>query len=184
MCNLKLFHCLLNITAPLSATTSNNKEEDKTKNWTYNPFDVNDLSPIDTLFRRGPVPFAVRIIRSERYEEAVLQYMAKDGVDRATAQRIWFNDPNGWVVAKQRERDLGEVLSDINAPTGVQKRPIFSALWATFCFWLFFVFFPTRIDELGGIHPVYNSNGMCKVAVRSESGKLVCPQNIDNALDL
>ena len=72
------------IIAPLSATTSNNKE-DKTKNWTYNPFDVNDLSPIDTLFRRGPVPFAVRIIRSERYEEAVLQYMSKDGVDRATA---------------------------------------------------------------------------------------------------
>ena len=86
-----------NTIAPLSAKTSNNnnKQEDKTKNWTYNPFDVNDLSPIDTLFRRGPVPFAVRIIRSERYEE-VLQYMSKDGVDRATAQRNmdkYFNDP-------------------------------------------------------------------------------------------
>lgn len=158
----------------------NNKDGGGRENWTFNPFDVNDLSPLDTLLRRGVVPFAVRLAKSAEYEDAVELYMQKDGCDRATAQRNmdkYFNDPNGWVVAKQRERDIGEDLGDINAPTGVQKRPVFSALWATFCFWLFFSFFPTRIAELGGIQPSYGTSGMCKVAVRTESGKLVCPRD-------
>ena len=168
---------------PLKATAANNNGKE---NWTYNPFDVNDLSPLDTLLRRGVVPLAVRLAKSDEYEEAVELYIKKDGCDRATAQRNmdkYFNDPNGWVVAKQRERDLGEDFGDINARTGVQKRPVFSVLWAGFCFWIFFSFFPTRIAELGGIQPSYLSNGMCNRPVRTDSGKLVCPR--DNiALDV
>lgn len=171
---------------PLKATTNSNSDNSGKENWTYNPFDVNDLSPLDTLLRRGVVPLAVRLAKSEEWEDAVELYMKKDGCDRATAQRNmdkYFNDPNGWVVAKQRERDLGEDFGDINAPTGVQKRPVFSFFWAAFCFWIFFSFFPTRIAELGGIHPSYGSSGMCNLPVRTSSGKLVCPRD-DIALDV
>ena len=174
--------------AALEAKRDNKLDDDGRGSWSYNPFDVDDLSPLDTLLRRGVVPLAVRLAKSDEYEEAVRKYMRKDGCDRWTAQRNmdkYFNDPNGWVVAKQRERDLGEDFGDINAPTGVQKRPVFSALWATFCFWLFFSFFPTRIAELGGVQPSYSSSGMCNRPVRTESGKLVCPRdNIASDVDL
>ena len=153
-------------------------------NWTFNPFDVDDLSPLDTLLRRGVIPLTVRLTQSQRYEDAVRNYMRKEGCDRPTAQRnmdAFFNDPNGWVVAKGRERDLGEDFCDINAPTGVQKRPVFSALWAGFCFYFFFVFLPARVEELGGISPSLGSNGYCleTVKVVDESGatKFVCPKS-------
>ena len=143
------------------------------ENWTYNPFDVNDLSPLDTLLRRGVVPLGVRLFRPEKYEEAVVNYMKKERCDRATAQRnmdAFFNDPNGWVVSYGRKRDLGEDFGDINAPTGVQKRPVFSFFWGTFCFWLFFSFFPTRIAELGGVQPSLPTNGICRYPVKTVDG--------------
>lgn len=157
------------------------------ENWTYNPFDVNDLSPLDTLLRRGIVPLGIRLLRPEKYEEAVLTYMRKEGCDRATAQRnidAFFNDPNGWVVAYGRQRDLGEDYGDVNAPTGVQKRPIFSFFWATFCVWFFFNFLPTRVADLGGIQPSLPTDGICKYPIRSpEDGKLRCPTFDDYASD-
>lgn len=143
------------------------------ENWTFNPFDINDLSPLDTLMRRGVVPLGIRLLRPAKYEEAVETFMQKERCDRATAQRnidAFFNDPNGWVVAYGRQRDLGEDFGDINAPTGVQKRPVFSFFWASFCFWLFFSFFPTRIAELGGIQPSYSTGGICKYPVKTEQG--------------
>lgn len=154
------------------------KLEISTENWTFNPFDVNDLSPLDTLLRRGVVPLGIRLGRPQKYEQAVLDYMTKEGCDRATAQRnmdAFFNDPNGWVVSYGRKRDLGEDFGDINAPTGVQKRPVFSLLWGSFCFWLFFVFFPTRIQELGGIEPSFGtSGGACLYQKRDSKGALYC----------
>ena len=50
---------------------------------------------------------------------------------------------------------------DYNEPTGVQKRPVFSVVWATFIFWLFLSWFPTRIEELGGFKPSAIENGVC-----------------------
>jgi hypothetical protein len=155
-------------------------ENDDRENWTYNPFDVDDLSPLDTLLRRGIVPLGIRLLRSEKYEQAVLDYMRKEGCDRATAQRnmdAFFNDPNGWIVSYGRKRDLGEDFGDINAPTGVQKRPVFSFLWGYFCVWLFFVFFPTRIEELGGIQPSsFGTNGVCLYQKRTADGALYCEE--------
>lgn len=143
------------------------------ESWTFNPLDVNDLSPVDTLFRRGVIPFSIRLFQEERYEEAVLEFMRKDGCDRATAQRnmdAFFNDPSGWVVKRGRIRDLGEDFGDINASTGVQKRPVFSVLWAAFVFWFFLSFLPTRVNELGGVQPSLPENGMCKYPVRTVDG--------------
>ena len=131
------------------------KSSKEREGWTFNPFDVNDLSPLDTLQRVGPGPLFIRLFQEKRYEEAVLEYMRKDGCDRPTAQRNmdkFFADPTGWVASKARERDLGEEQPDVNAPTGVMKRPVFSFFWASWCFYLFFIFFPTRIGELGGFH--------------------------------
>jgi len=159
--------------------TSLSGTETTKENWTFNPFDVNDLSPLDTLLRRGVVPLGIRLLRPEKYETAVQDYMRKERCDRATAQRnmdAFFNDPNGWVVSYGRKRDLGEDFGDINAPTGVQKRPVFSFFWGTFCFWLFFSFFPTRIAELGGIKPSVGTEGaVCLYQKRDSNGALYCP---------
>ena len=159
-------------------TTSLSETKISKEDWTFNPFDVNDLSPLDTLLRRGVVPLGIRLGRPEKYEEAVLDYMRKERCDRATAQRnmdAFFNDPNGWVVSYGRKRDLGEDFGDINAPTGVQKRPVFSLLWGSFCVWLFFVFFPTRIEELGGVQPTFTQpGGACLYQKRDAKGALYC----------
>mmetsp|Transcript_15009 Transcript_15009/g.31128 ORF Transcript_15009/g.31128 Transcript_15009/m.31128 type:complete len:218 (+) Transcript_15009:61-714(+) len=158
--------------------TSLSETKTSKEDWTFNPFDVNDLSPLDTLLRRGVVPLGIRLGRPEKYEEAVLDYMRKERCDRATAQRnmdAFFNDPNGWVVSYGRKRDLGEDFGDINAPTGVQKRPVFSLLWGSFCVWLFFVFFPTRIEELGGVQPTFTQpGGACLYQKRDDKGALYC----------
>jgi len=154
-----------------------NKNNDR-EGWTFNPFDIDDLSPVDTLMRRGVIPLSIRLLNKEKYETAVVDYMQKERCDRATAQRnmdAFFNDPNGWVISYGRKRDLGEDFGDINAPTGVQKRPVFSFFWASFCFWLFFIFFPTRIQELGGIQPsAGTSGGACLVPQRDSKGGLYC----------
>jgi hypothetical protein len=39
-----------------------------------------------TLLIRGPKPFLHRVLQPEDYEQAVLKFMAGDGVDRDTAQ--------------------------------------------------------------------------------------------------
>jgi hypothetical protein len=163
---------------PRKQQTSLSETKISKDDWTFNPFDVNDLSPLDTLLRRGIVPLGIRLGRPEKYETAVLEYMRKERCDRATAQRnmdAFFNDPNGWVVSYGRKRDLGEDFGDINAPTGVQKRPVFSLLWGSFCVWLFFVFFPTRIEELGGVKPTFGEpGGACLYQKRDSKGALYC----------
>lgn len=166
------------LATPRSVSTALSGTEISKENWTFNPFDVNDLSPLDTLLRRGVVPLGIRLLRPEKYETAVLDYMRKERCDRATAQRnmdAFFNDPNGWVVSYGRKRDLGEDFGDINAPTGVQKRPVFSFFWGTFCVWLFFVFFPTRIAELGGVQPSFTQEGgACLYQQKAADGSLYC----------
>eukprot|EP00548_Thalassiothrix_antarctica_P007051 CAMPEP_0194151820 /NCGR_PEP_ID=MMETSP0152-20130528/49649_1 /TAXON_ID=1049557 /ORGANISM="Thalassiothrix antarctica, Strain L6-D1" /LENGTH=242 /DNA_ID=CAMNT_0038855903 /DNA_START=33 /DNA_END=761 /DNA_ORIENTATION=- len=163
---------------------NNNKrgiDEDLTgkSNWTFNPFDVTDLSPLDTLLRRGFIPFSVRLTQNSKYETSVLNYMETDRCDRATAQRnmdAYFCDPNGWVISKQRTKNLGENFGDINGPTGVQKRPIFSFIWGTFTVWAIFVFFPGKIAANGGIHP----SGFCVSERVVVNGKKICPQYTPN----
>jgi hypothetical protein len=39
-----------------------------------------------TLLLRGPKPFLHRVLQPDDYEQAVLKFMAGDGVDRETAQ--------------------------------------------------------------------------------------------------
>ena len=118
-------------------------------------FDDDDTSLVDTLLRYGLLPVIVRVSKPELYEEKVIQCMEKTGRSRVDAQRamdFYFNDPNGFEVNEIRERELGESI-DYSKKSGVQNRPIFSACWASWCFYFFFIFLPTRVSELGGVNP-------------------------------
>ena len=91
--------------------------------------------------------------RPDFYEETVVTYMETKGVDRLEAQRrmdFMFNDPNGFGVNELREEQMGEKIN-YNIKSGVQNRPVFSAFWAAWCFYFFFIFLPARVTELGGI---------------------------------
>ena len=91
--------------------------------------------------------------RPDFYEETVVTYMETKGVDRLEAQRrmdFMFNDPNGFGVNELREEQMGEKIN-YNIKSGVQNRPVFSAFWAAWCFYFFFIFLPARVSELGGI---------------------------------
>ena len=107
----------------------------------------------DTLLRNGPISFGIRVARPDFYEETVVTYMETKGVDRLEAQRrmdFMFNDPNGFGVNELREEQMGEKIN-YNIKSGVQNRPVFSAFWAAWCFYFFFIFLPARVSELGGI---------------------------------
>ena len=115
--------------------------------------DDDDGSIWDTLLRNGPISFGIRVARPDFYEETVVTYMETKGVDRLEAQRrmdFMFNDPNGFGVNELREEQMGEKIN-YNIKSGVQNRPVFSAFWAAWCFYFFFIFLPARVNELGGI---------------------------------
>ena len=115
--------------------------------------DDDDGSIWDTLLRNGPISFGIRVARPDFYEETVVTYMETKGVDRLEAQRrmdFMFNDPNGFGVNELREEQMGEKIN-YNIKSGVQNRPVFSAFWAAWCFYFFFIFLPARVTELGGI---------------------------------
>jgi hypothetical protein len=115
--------------------------------------DDDDGSIWDTLLRNGPISFGIRVARPDFYEEKVVTYMETKAVDRLEAQRrmdFMFNDPNGFGVNELREEQLDEKIN-YNIKSGVQNRPVFSAFWASWCFYFFFIFLPARVNELGGI---------------------------------
>ena len=117
--------------------------------------DNDDISIWDTLFRYGPLPTIIRVANPEMYEEKVTELMETTGRSRVDAQRatdFYFNDPNGFGYQEIRERETGERI-DYSKKSGVQNRPIFSAFWAAWCFYFFFIFLPNRVSELGGVNP-------------------------------
>lgn len=150
-------------------------------------FDEEDTSTLDAFLRFGPAPAIVRITQPDKWEEAVENYIKKTGVSRVEAVRnmdAYFNDPNGWAVAKMREKKYGEVTE--YKKSGIQKRPVFSALWAAWIFYFFFILVPSRIDDVGGVKPSALSGGLCVPDVRtivdgreqfscSEPGPIISP---------
>eukprot|EP00591_Stephanopyxis_turris_P005644 CAMPEP_0195507684 /NCGR_PEP_ID=MMETSP0794_2-20130614/1085_1 /TAXON_ID=515487 /ORGANISM="Stephanopyxis turris, Strain CCMP 815" /LENGTH=146 /DNA_ID=CAMNT_0040634447 /DNA_START=224 /DNA_END=664 /DNA_ORIENTATION=- len=66
--------------------------------------------PIGSLARAGPLPFFQRIFKADDYDQAVLKYMAKEGVDRMEAQGnmdAYFENPNDWTIQKLEEKKGG-----------------------------------------------------------------------------
>ena len=76
-------------------------------------FDDDDISPMDTLFRCGFIPFSVRMTRPETYEEDVQKFMRGEWLEggmepctRLEAQRsidMYYRDPNGFMVQLYRQ---------------------------------------------------------------------------------
>ena len=114
------------------------------------------VAPASRALARMFVPRARRARRAPQvYEEKVNELMETTGRTRLEAQRatdFYFNDPNGFGVQEIREIELGEKV-DYSKKSGVQNRPIFSAFWASWCFYFFFIFLPARVGELGGVNP-------------------------------
>jgi len=132
-------------------------------------FDDDDISDFDALCRFGLATYINRVTQKDKYWEAVEKYQRKEGCTEVEAVRnmdAYFTDPTGWVVKRQRSEKTGEPMPDYTGKSGVQKRPVFSAFWAAFCFWFFFIFLPTRIIELGGFHPSALDGGLCPPNVR------------------
>lgn len=131
-------------------------------------FDDDDLSTFNALCQFGPAPAIVRITQPEKFQAAVAKYMREESCSELVATRnmdAFFSDPSGWVLARGREEKFGEV-ADYTRKSGVQKRPLFSAFWAAFCFWFFLSFLPHRVQELGGFHPSVGRGGLCVPDVR------------------
>ena len=42
--------------------------------------------PVGSLLRQGPVPFFIRLVKPDTYEQAVQKYMKIEKVDKTTAQ--------------------------------------------------------------------------------------------------
>jgi len=88
--------------------------------------------PIGSLIRAGPLPFFQRIVNADQYEQAVLKYMANDGVDRMEAQGnmdAYFENPNDWAYQKLQERKGGPKKDFANANTS-PKQLVLTGIWS------------------------------------------------------
>jgi len=87
---------------------------------------------IGSLTRRGPVPFFIRVFKTDTYEAAVNKYMLLEKVSRTEAQAemdTYFENPNGWAAEKLREKNGGPKIDRVN----VNQEPVslaLTAVWA------------------------------------------------------
>ena len=79
--------------------------------------DENGYDAFGTLTRQGPVPFFIRIFKTDTYNAAVDKYMKLEKCSRLEAMAnmdAYFQDPNGWAGNKLRERKSGKKIDYIN----------------------------------------------------------------------
>ena len=63
--------------------------------------------PLGSLTRQGFVPWVIRLVRPQTYDEAVTKYVSLEKCSRLEAMAnmdAYFADPNGWAGNKMRER--------------------------------------------------------------------------------
>jgi hypothetical protein len=66
---------------------------------------------LKTLLLHGPSPYFQRVFQPDNYEQAVLKYMASDGVDYITAQGnmdAYLNNPADWAFNKIQAKKTGK----------------------------------------------------------------------------
>ena len=79
--------------------------------------DENGYDALGTLTRQGPVPFFIRIFKTDTYNAAVDKYMKLEQCTRLEAMAnmdAYFQDPNGWAGNKLRERKTGKKMDYVN----------------------------------------------------------------------
>jgi len=88
--------------------------------------------PVGSLLRQGPGPFITRLSNADEYEQAVLKYMASEGVSRLEAQGnmdAYFNNAADWAYQKMEEKK-GAPKVDYNKIK--TKDVALSAIWGLF----------------------------------------------------
>ena len=97
-----------------------------------------EWSAFDTLIRRGPPPFVVRVTKPAEYLAAVDKYMQKEGCSVGEAQGncdYYFADANSWALDKNREKATGIKVNYAKPPS--KKDLVLRGTWAAGVFYLF-----------------------------------------------
>mmetsp|Transcript_7784 Transcript_7784/g.11171 ORF Transcript_7784/g.11171 Transcript_7784/m.11171 type:complete len:175 (+) Transcript_7784:88-612(+) len=105
-----------------------------TEEWVAAPSDdgAYPYDAVGSLLRHGPAPFIKRTTNPKGYEQAVLEYMAKAGVDRAEAtgnMDAKLNNAMDWAYQKSAEAN-GSPKVDYTVLK--QKDAALSVIWAVF----------------------------------------------------
>jgi len=104
---------------------------------------------VGSLVRAGPIPFFQRVVNPDKYEQAVLKYMAKEKCDRIQAQGnmdAFFENPSDWQYQKLQEKN-GAPKYDYGNRNTSTKDLILTGTWSVIVV-VFFVTF--TIDCLSG----------------------------------
>uniref|UniRef100_A0A7S1Z1N7 Uncharacterized protein n=1 Tax=Trieres chinensis TaxID=1514140 RepID=A0A7S1Z1N7_TRICV len=89
--------------------------------------------PFGSLLRQGPKPFFQRVLKPDLYDQAVLKYMANEGVDRNVAQGnmdAYLANPNDWAYQYFEERRGGANYDYVNGNTDV-KSLVLTGFWSS-----------------------------------------------------
>jgi len=100
---------------------------------------------VGSLIRAGPIPFFQRVTNPDKYDQAVLKYMASDNCDRTEAQGnmdAFFENPNDWQFQKLQEKNGAAKYDYANANTS-PKDVALTGTWAL----IVVVFFTTFIID-------------------------------------
>ena len=91
--------------------------------------------PIRSLLRHGPSAFLVRTTQPDKYDQAVLKFMATDQADRWTAQGNmdrYFENAQDWAFERLEAERKGIKLDYVT----LNKKNVFlSSIWAGIVFW-------------------------------------------------
>jgi len=88
--------------------------------------------PVGSLLRQGPGPFITRLSNADKYEQAVLKYMASEGISRLEAQEnmdAYFNNAADWAYQKMQEKKRAPKVDYNKIKT---KDVALSAIWGLF----------------------------------------------------
>jgi len=125
-------------------------------------------------------PFIQRVTNPDRFWGMVDKYELETECSRVETVRNmdeYLRDPNGWIVAKQREKNKGEKISYMGK-SKIQRRPVFSAFWAAFLAFFFLSFLPGWLQDVGEFHSSALNGGFCAPDVRIIEGRFECTKGV------
>jgi hypothetical protein len=106
---------------------------------------------IGTLSRRGPIPFFIRVLQPQRYEEQIEKFMKEEGLTRADAMAnadAFFDDPIGWNLYQIEFKKSGykpDYLNE-NQSEGQLALTLFWGTLSSFYIWRIYAYAVLHID--------------------------------------
>jgi hypothetical protein len=98
------------------------------------PDDVQGYPKWHTLLLHGPRPYYERVFKADEYEQAVLKFMAVDGVSRNEAQGnmdAYLRNPNDWAFDRMEAQKRGVKLDYVTLDP---KAIVLTLVWSTIVF--------------------------------------------------